>query len=101
VNKSARAARVPVSDDGRGLVSQAGAVLLRETMRVTGLGRACRKGWPRGGRRARCMTRARSSRTWQPSDGVERSRDVHVRVGVHAASDGACLYDGHSHPFSG
>jgi hypothetical protein len=39
VNNSARAARVPVSDDGRGLVSQAGAVLLWETMRVTGLGR--------------------------------------------------------------
>ena len=40
----------------------------------------------------------------QPSDGVERSRDVHVRVGVHAAGDGAyfsaSLYDGHSHPFS-
>ena len=28
-----------MSADGRGLVSQAGAVLLRETMRVTGLGR--------------------------------------------------------------
>jgi hypothetical protein len=39
VNNSARAARVPVSDDGSGLVSQAGAVLLWETMRVTGLGR--------------------------------------------------------------
>ena len=39
----------------------------------------------------------------QPSDRVERSRDVHVRVGVHAAGDGAyfsaSLYDGHSHPF--
>ena len=31
--------RVAVSADGRGLVSQAGAVPLRETMRVTGLGR--------------------------------------------------------------
>jgi Transposase DDE domain group 1 len=39
VNNSARAARVLVSADGRGLVSQAGAVLLWETMRVTGLGR--------------------------------------------------------------
>ena len=39
VNNSARAARVTVSGDSRGLVSQAGAVLLRETMRVTGLGR--------------------------------------------------------------
>ena len=28
-----------MSADGRGLVSQAGSVLLRETMRVTGLGR--------------------------------------------------------------
>ncbi len=36
---SARTARVTVSADGRGLVSQAGAVLLWETMRVTGLGR--------------------------------------------------------------
>jgi hypothetical protein len=36
---SARTARVAVAADGRGLVSQAGAVLLWETMRVTGLGR--------------------------------------------------------------
>jgi len=36
---SARSSRVTVSADGRGLVSQAGAVLLRETLRVTGLGR--------------------------------------------------------------
>jgi hypothetical protein len=39
VKNSARAARVLVSRDRRGLVSQAGAVLLWETMRVTGLGR--------------------------------------------------------------
>jgi hypothetical protein len=39
VKNSARTARVAVSADGRGLVSQAGAVLLWETMRVTGLGR--------------------------------------------------------------
>jgi len=39
VKNSARAAGAAVSADGRGLVSQAGAVLLRETMRVTGLGR--------------------------------------------------------------
>jgi Transposase DDE domain group 1 len=39
VKNSARTARVMVSADGRGLVSQAGAVLLWETMRVTGLGR--------------------------------------------------------------
>jgi hypothetical protein len=39
VKNSARGSRVTVSADGRGLVSQAGAVLLWETMRVTGLGR--------------------------------------------------------------
>jgi Transposase DDE domain group 1 len=39
MNNSARSRRVAVSADGRGLVSQAGAVLLWETMRVTGLGR--------------------------------------------------------------
>src|ERR1700733_10676125 len=39
VKNSARGTRVTVSADGRGLVSQAGAVLLWETMRVTGLGR--------------------------------------------------------------
>ena len=39
MKNNARAARVTVSADGRGLVSQAGAVLLWETMRVTGLGR--------------------------------------------------------------
>jgi Transposase DDE domain group 1 len=38
VKNSARGSRVAVSADGRGPVSQAGAVLLRETMRVTGLG---------------------------------------------------------------
>jgi Transposase DDE domain group 1 len=39
VKNSARSRRVAVSADGRGLVSQAGAVLLWETLRVTGLAR--------------------------------------------------------------
>jgi len=39
MNNSARNRRVAVSGDGRGLVSQAGAVLLWQTLRVTGLGR--------------------------------------------------------------
>jgi hypothetical protein len=39
MQNSARTARVAVSSDGRGLVSQAGSVLLWETMRVTGLAR--------------------------------------------------------------
>src|SRR6516225_3973740 len=47
VKDSARGGRVAVSADGRGLVSQAGAVLLRETMRVTGLGRGLSGGLAR------------------------------------------------------
>ena len=39
MKNSVRGSRVAVSADGRGVVSQAGAVLLWETMRVTGLGR--------------------------------------------------------------
>ena len=39
MQNSARSSTVTVSADGRGLVSQAGAVLLWETLRVTGLGR--------------------------------------------------------------
>ena len=47
MKNSARTARVAVSADGRGLVSQAGAVLLWETMRVTGLGRGLSQGLSR------------------------------------------------------
>src|SRR3984957_11543732 len=47
VKNSARTARVMVSADGRGLVSQAGAVLLWETMRLTGLGRGLSTGLDR------------------------------------------------------
>jgi hypothetical protein len=47
VKNSARTARVTVTADGRGLVSQAGAVLLWETMRVTGLGRGLSRGLAR------------------------------------------------------
>jgi len=39
MKNSARSTRVAVSADGKGLVSQAGAVLLWQTMRVTGLSR--------------------------------------------------------------
>jgi hypothetical protein len=47
VKNSARTARVTVTADGQGLVSQAGAVLLWETMRVTGLGRGLSRGLAR------------------------------------------------------
>ena len=37
----------------------------------------------------------------QPAEGIQRGGDVHVRVGVHAAGDGACVfYDCHCRPFS-
>jgi hypothetical protein len=38
VNNTARRPKITVSADGKGLVSQAGALLLAETLRVTGLG---------------------------------------------------------------
>lgn len=47
MKKSARTARTVVSADGKGLVSQAGAVLLWETMRVTGLARGLSAGLSR------------------------------------------------------
>jgi len=47
VKNSARTARVTVSCDGKGMVSQAGAVLLWETLRVTGLGRNLSQGLSR------------------------------------------------------
>ena len=53
MRKSTRADGVVVSADGRGLVSQAGAVLLRETMGVTVLARAaCQPGGRDHGRDA-------------------------------------------------
>lgn len=47
MKNSARSTRVAVSADGRGLVSQAGSVLVWETMRVTGLGRGLPAGLAR------------------------------------------------------
>lgn len=65
MGKSTRADGVVVPGDGRGLVSPAGAVLLRETMRAAVLARAaCQPGRPGAGRRGRPVARERSSRTW-------------------------------------
>jgi hypothetical protein len=47
VKNNARSSKITVSPDGKGLVSQAGAVLLWETMRVTGLGRGLAEGLAR------------------------------------------------------
>ena len=36
----------------------------------------------------------------QAANRIERSGDVHIKVSVHAAGNGACsFYDGHGHPF--
>ncbi len=64
MQNTARRPKITVSADGKGLVSQAGVLLLAETLRVTGLGEGLPRGWPGGGRRGRCMTRGRSSLTW-------------------------------------
>lgn len=50
MKSNARGGRVTVPVDGRGLVSEAGAVLLWETMRVTGLSRRLAAAQPGGGR---------------------------------------------------
>ncbi len=47
MKNNARTARVTVFSDGKGMVSQAGAVLLWETLRVTGLGRNLSRGLSR------------------------------------------------------
>jgi hypothetical protein len=47
VNNTARRPKITVSADGRGLVSQAGALLLAETLRVTGLGEGLSAGLAR------------------------------------------------------
>ena len=47
VNNTARHPKITVSADGQGLVSQAGALLLAETAKVTGLGEALTAGLAR------------------------------------------------------
>jgi hypothetical protein len=47
VNSTARRAKITVSADGQGLVSQAGVLLLLETLRVTGLSRGLAEGLAR------------------------------------------------------
>jgi hypothetical protein len=62
VNNTARHPKITVSADGQGLVSQAGALLLAETLRVTGLGQGLSAGlarWPeRQGSRTGCVQQA-------------------------------------------
>jgi len=57
-------AKITVSADGSGIVSQAGGLLLARTLQVTGMGRGFRRGWRGGGSRGRSMIRGRSSPIW-------------------------------------
>jgi hypothetical protein len=77
MNNSARAARVSVSADGRGLVSQAGAVLLWETMRVTGLARGLSDGLAR----------------WQAPRAVHDPGKIVADLAAAVALGGDCLAD--------
>jgi hypothetical protein len=66
-----------VSSDGRGLVSQAGAVLLWETMRVTGLGRGLSEGLAR----------------WRAPRAVHDPGKVIADLAAAVALGGDCLAD--------
>ena len=77
MNNSARTARVTVSGDARGLVSQAGAVLLWETMRVTGLGRGLSQGLGR----------------WRAPRAVHDPGKVVADLAAAVALGGDCLAD--------
>ena len=77
VKNSARSSRVTVSADGRGLVSQAGAVLLWETLRVTGLGRGLSDGLAR----------------WRAPRAVHDPGKVIADLAAAVALGGDCLAD--------
>jgi Transposase DDE domain group 1 len=77
VKNSARADGVVVSADGRGLVSQAGAVLLWETMRVTGLARGLSAGLAR----------------WRAPRAVHDPGKVIADLAAAVALGGDCLAD--------
>jgi hypothetical protein len=77
VKSSARGSRVTVSADGRGLVSQAGAVLLWETLRVTGLGRGLSQGLAR----------------WRAPRAVHDPGKVIADLAAAVALGGDCLAD--------
>jgi hypothetical protein len=65
VNNTVRRAKITVSADGSGIVSQAGAVLLTKTLSVTGLDQGLLAGCNGGVRHERSMIRGRSSPTWR------------------------------------
>jgi hypothetical protein len=77
VKNSVRGTRVTVSADGRGLVSQAGSVLLCETMRVTGLARVLSQNLAR----------------WRAPRAVHDPGEVVADLAAAVALGGDCLAD--------
>ena len=73
----ARHPKIMVSDDGSGVVSQAGALLLTETARITGLGSAVSAGLGR----------------WRPSRAVHDPGKAVLDLAVSVALGGDCLAD--------
>jgi Transposase DDE domain group 1 len=77
VNNTARRAKITVSADGQGLVSQAGSLLLAETVRVTGLGRGLSGGLAR----------------WRAPRAVHDPGKIFSDLAVTLALGGDCLAD--------
>jgi hypothetical protein len=77
MQNTARRAKVAVSDDGQGIVSHAGALLLTETARVTGLQSGLSAGLGR----------------WRPSRAVHDPGKTVLDLAVTVALGGDCLAD--------
>jgi hypothetical protein len=77
VNNTGCRPKITVSADGQGLVSQAGALLLAEALRVTGLGRGLSDGLAR----------------WRASRAVHDPGKILAGLVVMLALGGDCLAD--------
>jgi hypothetical protein len=77
MQNTGRHPKIVVSDDGPGIVSQAGALLLTETARITGLGAGLSAGLAR----------------WQPTRAVHDPGKTVLDLAVAVAIGGDCLAD--------
>src|SRR5258708_4489543 len=77
MQNTGRRPKIVVSDDGNGIVSQGGALLLTETARVTGLGGGLSAGLAR----------------WRPARAVHDPGKTVLDLAVSVALGGDCLAD--------
>ncbi len=77
MQNTARRPKITVSDDGRGIVSHAGALLLTETARITGLQASL----------------SAALRRWRPSRALHDPRKTVLHLAVAIALGGDCLAD--------